>query len=617
MCHLIYSYKIIPNKAKKNYSLRFFYIIFLFFLWEGMATKPIKGEKKNNMAEEVLRQRFQKEESKLHQLFNEQKKHFIPPNLLRARPPPILPGLPKLSDSYGQKCHFIRKIKIIDALDFSNTQQRKLLKTYEGHCLSLTQINMLLREITMYYIKNSYLLTRAVLMPQKIKNNILIIRVVPAIIEHIYFASNKKKQNNGYASEIFTAFPFLQNNHLNLRDIEQGLEQLNRLESNATRVQFLPGTKLGLSRVQISNASKKPWHLQLGIDNHNTSSSDDNNTSAELTWDSLLFLNDLWRANVQENGNGSKLDKSYTRSQSLYTNVPLGYWTASYFATNFSYKNRIEKLKLELYNYGKAHTQVTALDRVLYRSQYAKTSIAYQNKYRKSKNYIEKALLVSSSRSIQSHSLNLKHRQSINNAAFHSSLNTQWGKLSPVAPVDEVKKADKESSEEGSQKDPKAPQLNFQKINFSLVYNQPFFIGDKHFFWNIFLQAQYSPNILFSSEQLQIGGLHSVRGFRKQSLSGDKGYIIRSEWQYSITVAQNKRDSLRHTFFIAYDLGEVYSNLPSHAREKEKMRLEGYAIGVRSKTNLIHFDFTYSEAIRFPSQIKAYPALWLSLNLRF
>lgn len=54
---------------------------------------------------------------------------------------------------------------------------------------------------------------------------------------------------------------------LQLRDIEQGLDQLNRLPSNNATMRIEPGAEAGSSRVLINNVQKRTWRLSAGVDN--------------------------------------------------------------------------------------------------------------------------------------------------------------------------------------------------------------------------------------------------------------------------------------------------------------------------------------------------------------
>ena len=44
--------------------------------------------------------------------------------------------------------------------------------------------------------------------------------------------------------------------------------------------------------------------------------------------------------------------------------------------------------------------------------------------------------------------------------------------------------------------------------------------------------AQHSPDILFGSEQISLGGQSSVRGYKEGSVSGDSGFSVRNDFNW-------------------------------------------------------------------------------------
>lgn len=73
--------------------------------------------------------------------------------------------------------------------------------------------------------------------------------------------------------QFLTIFPGVKGSVLQLRDIEQGLDQLNRLPSNNATMRIEPGAEAGSSRVLINNVQKRTWAAfrrggQPGAGNH-------------------------------------------------------------------------------------------------------------------------------------------------------------------------------------------------------------------------------------------------------------------------------------------------------------------------------------------------------------
>lgn len=91
------------------------------------------------------------------------------------------------------------------------------------------------------------------------------------------------------------AFPHMLGQPLNLRDLEQGLDQLNRLRSIDLTADIAPGSQPGASRIILRSrtAGQSRWALGLGIDNLGSASTGRDRNSVSLSVDSPLQLNDL------------------------------------------------------------------------------------------------------------------------------------------------------------------------------------------------------------------------------------------------------------------------------------------------------------------------------------
>ena len=63
-----------------------------------------------------------------------------------------------------------------------------------------------------------------------------------------------------------TAFPFLKGKLLQLRDLEQGLDQINRLPSNRATMQLVPADEVGGTKVMIFNERGRPIGIRAGTD---------------------------------------------------------------------------------------------------------------------------------------------------------------------------------------------------------------------------------------------------------------------------------------------------------------------------------------------------------------
>ncbi len=519
-----------------------------------------------------------------------------------------------------KNCIAIKKIYILNdkKINPKENQAKELLQKWLGNCLNATNINHILRAVNNFYSDKGYITTRAYIAPQKIKNGTLKIHIIIGRVEVIRFAQKK-----GYRSELFTAFPFITGSRLNLRSIEQGLEQINRLRSNTAKVSFFPGKKAGNSRIIITNSSQKLWNITANINNENSSDPEKFRSSLALELDSPLFLNDYWKIHAEQNIK-EEFPDDFSNAHSYYFHLPLGYWSASFLLSEFSYKKTIQTNPTKnsagnptgnstenfqmFKNSGDSYTHKITIDHVLYRDTKSKLLILYEKQKKDSHNFIDNTQLLISSRKLEKDTFQIRynHRHSyrFGEGNGNVSINLQKGKLSPIPDLDQHSSF--------------SPHLNFQKESINAAYSLGIF---SKWLWQISFQGQHSDDILFSSEQFAIGGLYSVRGFRKQSLQGDVGFYVRNEIHYSPWAGQKKKLSWfnhfwkQSSFFIAYDRGGVFSNLPE---EKPTLTpLSGMALGLINQGIKHRFQLTLSQSLHWPSDLKRENAIWTSFAISF
>src|SRR5690606_11110807 len=96
-------------------------------------------------------------------------------------------------------------------------------------------------------------------------------------------------QENGMPSSgLQLLFPGESGRILNLRDIEQTLDQMNRLSRYNATVQMLPGTRPGFSLVDIQTRAGVWWRGELGYSNSGQDSTGKEQLSVTLVAEDLL-----------------------------------------------------------------------------------------------------------------------------------------------------------------------------------------------------------------------------------------------------------------------------------------------------------------------------------------
>src|SRR5690606_20767123 len=203
-------------------------------------------------AEEAVRQH----EIRLQQ---EQQRHSE--ELQRQRPPVDIFLQPEQQEQTDEealaagRCFDIHTITIEGARYISRDRLDTIGNAYRNLCLNLQDINELLKKITTLYYDKGLITSRAFVQPQNLREGQLVILVVEGKLESL-----ESVDGNLSKHQLYGAFPVADQQLLNLRDLEQGLEQLNRLQQNRVEMDLEPGNQPGDTRVLIRNAQTGAWH---------------------------------------------------------------------------------------------------------------------------------------------------------------------------------------------------------------------------------------------------------------------------------------------------------------------------------------------------------------------
>jgi hemolysin activation/secretion protein len=137
-----------------------------------------------------------------------------------------------------------------------------VITQYQQQCLGLKQINNLVAALSNLYLEKGLVTSRAYIKPQDLSDGTLSIFVLEGIVESL------QSDDGGLSNkQLAFAFPTEVQAALDLRELEQGLENLNRLGQNRATLSLLPGTVQCGTIVNIQNQPSKRWRGSAGINN--------------------------------------------------------------------------------------------------------------------------------------------------------------------------------------------------------------------------------------------------------------------------------------------------------------------------------------------------------------
>lgn len=469
------------------------------------------------------------------QLLREQRQRLEELQQLPGKAPAEAPA----TSAPDTRCFTIRTITLEGAEHLDARSREKLLAPYREKCLGVNQLNELLKGITDHYLSRGFVTTRAYLPQQDLSSGELKIVVVEGRFEGFDQSELASER------ELAMTFPGGTGDVLNLRDLEQLVDQVNRLPSRQAQMELVPGKEVGGSRVQLKGERSKPWRVSASRNNNGDSTSGEQQAGVGLDWDSPLGLADQFGLRYGQDVVSDHW--KHSDNQSLWYSVPYGWWTFNYSYSRNYYRTRNEDAGFAFKYDGDNETHQLGAQRVLFRDDVSKTGVNFGLSHQRTRNYIDDTLLDVSSTHLSEFSLGFNHGRRIGSAFVNADIGWQRGVGAFGAQDDD------HDAPHGS------PTARYNKYSLTLSYLQPFKLWDEAFSFESLATGQHSEDVLYSPQRISLGGLSSIRGFKDQTLSGDSGYYWRNQlrWRRAVTWEPLLPWVQEYGVAYAYDVGAI------------------------------------------------------------
>lgn len=438
------------------------------------------------------------------------------------------------------RCFDIHTIELKGADSLSAADRDSLLKPFIDQCLGVTQLNALLKAITDHYLGRGLVTSRAYLPQQDLSSGHLQVLVVEGRLEGL-----RPDPASGLSErELAMVFPGEVEQRLNLREVEQMVDQLNRLPSNKAQMELTPGKAVGGSEVLVRNTQQKPWRASLSRNNEGQRSTGEQMLNLGLEWDSPLGLADqlMLRGGhdvVSDHTQGSK-------NGVLYYNLPWGWWNFTYSYSESEYRSLAQANGFAFKQTGDSQNHQLRAERVVHRDATSKTSLNAGMAHLRTNNYIEDSRLEGSSNRLSEAQFGINHGRRLGNAFVNIDLGTQQG----TGAFD---------AQDNAHPRPGQPVARYRKYSATVSYVQGFEVLGERLSFSSLATGQRSEDVLFSPQRISLGGLSSVRGLKDQSLSGDSGGYWRNDLRWTRPVSWPLLQPLvaEYGLGLGYDLGVI------------------------------------------------------------
>lgn len=453
---------------------------------------------------------------------------------------PAASAEPSIGPVEGGKCIDVMKLDLVGARLLPPDRVASFEKDVAGHCIGTPELNGLLRRITSTYVSMGYVTTRAYVPPQTATDGRLTLVVVEGTIERIDVEPRRSVTPAN-------AFPGMVGNVFNLRDAEQGIDQLNRLGTNDARLDIRPGSTPGSSVLVVLNQPRRRTTGSFSSENTGSPATGEWMGTVTASVDNLFDLNDGFFVTHSRSIDDPR-GPAASHSTSLNYSVPYGWWTATAAYSESNYDTVVQGITRSFVTSGAGNNSSLRVERVAFRDQGRKLTFYGGVSRRDSDNFVEGLRIDASSRVITS----LTAEANLSVVSGASLWSFDGGVVRGVTWFGAL---DDESNLAGD-----APRAQFLKYTAGASVSRtldPFGVRTQ---LSSRVSAQWSNDTLYSSEQIALAGPVSVRGYRDSRLYGDRGLTWRNELAFPFTAALGTPSPLGLRPYVGADFGKVWSH---------------------------------------------------------
>ena len=479
-----------------------------------------------------------------------------------------------------------------------------------GLCLGANGINTIMKLVQNAIIDRGYVTTRILAQPQDLKSGKLTLTVVPGKVGKVKFDKNSKR--GFWRSNGFGAIPFYGGNILNLRDIEQGLENLKRAQTVEADIKISPGAKPNESNLIIATEQKKvPFHGSISLDDTGTRSTGKIQINVTLAFDNPFSVNDLFYFNfgrdvlgydriptTDDEGNSTGRGRGGVNNWSAYYSVPFGKWQLALDANSYSYNQLVAGANQTLEYKGRSSSQNITLSRMLYRDRKRKLTGYVKGWTKSSNNFIDDTEIDVQRRRTAGYELGAHYKEFFG----QKTLGLEFGFRKGTGANGSLR-APEELFGEGTSR--------MAIFTAGANFNMPFEFKKKKFVFNTSFRGQLNKTPLVVQDKFSIGDRNTVRGFDgDRRLLADRGFNLRNELGMKL--------GRMHQVYAGLDGGHVFGSSTEFLIGNT---LIGGAIGIRGQVKQlknVQYDAFVGTPISKPSGFRTDPVTYgFNLVYRF
>ncbi|SHH62951.1 Hemolysin activation/secretion protein [Massilia sp. CF038] len=435
-----------------------------------------------------------------------------------------------------------------------------------GRCLGARAIDLVVRRVQNAILARGYVTTRVLVAPQDLNGSVLTLTLIPGRLRSVRLLPGSDARAN-----VANAVPAQPGDLLNLRDVEQALENFKRVPTADADIQIEPaadaGAGPGESDLAIKWRQERRYRISMTADDAGGDATGRYQGGVTLSLDHALGQNDLFYVSYNHDL-GLASDRRGTRSRALHYSLPFGYWLVGLTASDSAYHQTVIGATQNYGYSGTSRNGDVKVSRLVYRDADSKSTLSLRAWQRASRNFIDDTEVQVQRRRMGGWEFGLEQRENFGAATLEAHLNYRRGTGAFGA-----ERAPEELFGDGTSR--------FALITADANLSVPFTIGASKLRYTGAWRVQNNRTPLLAQDRFAIGGRYTVRGFDGDaSLVAERGWLVRNEVGMPSGLPNTEA-------YVGIDHGQVSG---PGIRQLPGTSLTGAVAGLRGQVRAVQFE---------------------------
>ena len=466
----------------------------------------------------------------------------------------------------------------------------RIARPYKDKELSLSDINKLIHAMNQSLMARGFSTSRIVVPEQNLSSGELRLVLQIGSIGTVRFAEG--------SSSLYwkNLFPFHEGDILNVRDIEQGIEQAKRLPSQDISVQLLPSDQPQRTDVVLTVKRGKNVYGTISVDDSGLEDTGKLQWYTSIGIDQPFHKNDMLRIGMNLDGAHDGYEKG-TRGHNISYTYPYGRHTFSFSYQRSKYHQTVESIPYNFISAGDSNISTLSWDYVLHRSAAMKTSMDIRLRKRNSHSFLNDVELPIQAMHQTSMEVGYAERLYIDRDTLYFRLAHRFG-LGWLGAQKEKPYAD-------------APKTLYRMWLLDVDFVHPFEFSHRPATFTTSFHGQYTMDDmrLYGVDMISMGNRYTVRSFDGEvTLMGTNGWYLRNE--FSTRFPKQKAE-----LYLGLDVGAVYG----YGMEVYNGHvIAGTVLGLRGAMDMLSYDVFAAKPIQKPEGFRTPDVTYgFSLGMKF